>query len=263
VRTAPYLHGYVSTQLKPAPAQQLLASDTGEPILARWRVGLGWTLAWTPDLKTRWSVEWIRWPGFERFWGQLVREHMRQKHQRELDMKTELAGGVLRASVDAFTPDERFENGLTSKLSITGPEPKGDTTTLDLAQVAPGRYEAQTPLDRYGSFLLKAEHFRDQPDGSRKLVAVSYGHLSNPYPPELATFEPNRALLERVATAGGGVVDPKGLAAVLDPAGEKVTYREELWSRFVLAAIAVFVLDLLVRRVRLFDRKFVAAARRA
>jgi len=172
-------------------------------------------------------------------------------------------GGVLRASVDAFTPDERFENGLASKLSVTGPEPKGDTAMHDLAQVAPGRYEAQIPLDRYGSFLLKAEHFREQPDGSRKLAAVSYGHLSNPYPPELATFEPNRALLERVATAGGGAVDPKGLAAVLDPAGEKVTYREELWSRFVLAAIAMFVLDLLVRRVRLFDRKFVASARRA
>ena len=85
VRTAPYLHGYVSTKLKPPPAQELLTSDTGEPILARWRIGLGWTLAWTSDVKSRWAVEWLRWPGFERFWGQLVHEHMRQKHRRELD----------------------------------------------------------------------------------------------------------------------------------------------------------------------------------
>lgn len=34
-----------------------------------------------------------------------------------------------------------------------------------------------------------------------------------------------------------------------------IDYRP-LWSRFVLAAIAISLLDLLIRRVRLFDRKF-------
>jgi hypothetical protein len=34
-----------------------------------------------------------------------------------------------------------------------------------------------------------------------------------------------------------------------------VTYHEDLWPRFVSAAIVLFVLDLLLRRVRLFDRK--------
>ncbi|RLB62525.1 MAG: hypothetical protein DRI90_08880, partial [Deltaproteobacteria bacterium] len=58
VRTAPYLHGYVSTKMKPTPAVELLASeDTEEPILARWRVGTGWALAWTSDVKSRWAVE--------------------------------------------------------------------------------------------------------------------------------------------------------------------------------------------------------------
>src|SRR5262249_8963289 len=113
VRTAPNLHGYVSTKLKPSPAQELLTSDTQEPILARWRVGIGWTLAWTSDVKSRWAVEWLRWPGFEKFWGQLVHEHMRQKHRRELDMKAEIVGGQLHASVDAFGAADRFENNLT------------------------------------------------------------------------------------------------------------------------------------------------------
>ena len=55
----------------------------------------------------------------------------------------------------------------------------------------------------------------------------------------------------------GGAVDPPTVAAVFDPQGEKVTFHEELWPRFIFAAIAVFLLDLLVRRVRLFDRKFI------
>jgi hypothetical protein len=257
VRTAPNLHGYVSTKIKPPPAQELLQSDTGEPILARWRVGLGWTIAWTSDVKSRWAVEWLRWAGFPKFWGQLVHEHMRQKHRRELDMKAEIVGGQLRASVDAFGADERFENNLISKLSIIGPEPGGTTRVVDMRQTAPGRYETAIPLDKYGSFLLRAEHSRELEDGTAKQVAVSFGHVSNPYPREYASFEPDLGAMEKAAVATGGVMDPPTVAAVFDPAGEKVTFHEELWPWFIYAAIAVFLLDLFVRRVRLFDRKFV------
>jgi hypothetical protein len=38
-----------------------------------------------------------------------------------------------------------------------------------------------------------------------------------------------------------------------------VSYRKDLWDRFVLAALVAFLLDLLVRRVRLLDRKAVTS----
>jgi hypothetical protein len=38
-------------------------------------------------------------------------------------------------------------------------------------------------------------------------------------------------------------------------------HHAELYGRFVLASLVVFLLDLLVRRVRLFDRKRVATRR--
>ncbi len=113
-------------------------------------------------------------------------------------------------------------------------------------------------VNKYGSFLLRAEHLRTLEDGTQKQVAVSFGHVSNPYPREYASFEPDVATLEKAAIATGGTKNPPTVAAVFDPNGEKVTYHEELWQRFVLAAIGVFLLDLLVRRVRIFDRKFVA-----
>ncbi|HVY45095.1 MAG TPA: VWA domain-containing protein, partial [Minicystis sp.] len=263
VRTAPNLHGFVKTQMKPSPAQELLESDTGEPILARWRVGLGWALAWTSDVKSQWAVEWLRWPGFEKFWGQLVHEHMRQKHRRELDMKSDIENGTLHASVDAFGADDRFENNLVSKLTITGPEPGGDKKVVDMRQTAPGRYEVSLPLDKYGSFLLQAEHMHEEQDGTLKPVAVSFGHVSNPYPREYASFEPDLATMEKAALATGGLLDPKDTAAVFDANGEKVTYHEELWPKFIYAALAVFLLDLLMRRVRIFDRKFVTKRRGA
>ena len=49
--------------------------------------------------------------------------------------------------------------------------------------------------------------------------------------------------------------------ACSEPGSEKITTHRELWGRFVLAAIIVFLLDLLVRRVRLFDRKFLPKRR--
>lgn len=256
VAAAPLLGGYTATKMKPPPAQEILENpDHGDPILARWRVGLGYALAWTSDVKPRWAADWSRWSAWPQFWGQLVREHMRQKHRTELDMKTEVVGGEVHAVVDTFGPDDHFDNGLDSRLVVIGPEPGGDRREVPMRQTAPGRYEARFPLDRYGSFLLRAEHRRLSDDGKVIPAAVSYGHISNPYPVEYASFEPDRKILEQAAEVTG--VSPDfDVARVLDPGGERVTSYKDLWPRLVGASILVLLLDLLMRRVRLFDRKF-------
>jgi len=258
VSSAPLLHGYVATQLKPAPAQLILQSDRGDPILARWRAGLGWAVAWTSDVKNNWSVDWLRWSGFSKFWGQFAREHMRIKRRQELPMQVEMRENTVHAVVDAFSADERFDNQLESKLVVTGPataKGKGERRDVPMRRTAPGRYEAELRLDDYGSFLLRAEHARIAADGSLQPFASSFGHVSNPYPREYGRFEPDIELQARAAAAAGGTLDPEP-AKVFDPQGEKIVYYRPLWSRFVLAAIGVFLLDLLIRRVRLFDRKF-------
>lgn len=255
VEGSPYLHGYVATQLKPPPAQLVLTpGEHEEPLLARWRVGLGWTLAWTSDVKNLWAVEWLRWAQYPQFWGQLVREHMRQKKRQQLDMKVELIDGVVKASVDAIGGDDRFQNGYEGKVTIIGPAPKADKVVVPLQQVAPGRYEAKHVLDQFGSFVLTGDL-----TSSGATVAESFGHVSNPYSREYAAFEPDLPLMSRLATATGGGMDA-ALAAIVDPAGEKISYHEDLWQKFVKLAIIVFVIDLAIRRVRLFDRKFKAAA---
>jgi hypothetical protein len=257
IETAPLLRGYVATQMKEAPAQQILASDTGEPILARLRVGLGQTLAWTSDVKSNWAVDWLRWPGFGRFWGQLVREHMRQKHRRELPMDIQVRGNDVVVSMDAFTIDQQFDNGLTGKLFIAGEH--GKESTHEVRQSAPGRYETRVPLADFGSFTLRAELARPDDEGASKPVAVSYGHVSHPYPDEYATFEPNLTLMTQLAAMGGGRQDAAA-KLLFDPAGRRVVRREPLWPRFLLVALGFFVLDLLMRRVRLFDRSFTASS---
>ncbi|HEY8091718.1 MAG TPA: VWA domain-containing protein [Polyangiaceae bacterium] len=265
IGAAPFLHGYVATKMKPQPAQEILMSELQEPILARWHVGLGWTLAWTSDVKNLWAVEWLRWPQWSQFWGQLVREHMRQKRRQVFDMRAEIdpATGHVHAVLDAIGGDDRFENELDAHLTITGPQPGGETKKQPMPQTAPGRYEADFPLDRYGSFLLHASLEKTIDDGKGDVkaatVAESFGHVTNPYPREYLALAPDVGTLSHAAAATGGAVDPAP-AAVFDPAGEVIRFHEDLWPRFVGAAIALFLLDLLVRRVRMFDRKKTAKA---
>jgi hypothetical protein len=197
----------------------------------------------------------LRWPEFGRFWGQLIREHMRAKHRRELDMTARLSGQRVSASVDAFAPNGSFDNDLQSVLVATGPLPGGERREIPMRQTAPGRYEANFDLDGYGSFLLRADHYHLDGEGHRVLAGVSFGQVSQPYPGEYARLEPDRALLERAALATGGALDP-ALASLFAPGQELVTYQQPLWQRFILLALVAFLFDLSMRRVRIFDRQF-------
>ncbi|MCB9591721.1 MAG: VWA domain-containing protein [Sandaracinaceae bacterium] len=260
ISSAPFLHGYVATRMRPSPAQAILVSDLGEPILARWRVGLGWSMAWTSDVKNRWAVDWLRWSGFSRFWSELVREHMRQRRRQTLDMTAEVTDGEARVVVDAIGVDDEFLDGLESTLHVEGPMGRraADATEpldldLPLRQTAPGRYEARFDLPRFGSFVLTAEHHREG-----RTIAESHAQLVNPYPREYMTLEPDVELLARAARLTGGGNDPTP-AQLFDPGDEHIRHHEELWPKLLFCALFLFVLDLAFRRVRLFDRKFRSA----
>ena len=258
VGSAPFLHGYVATRMKAAPAQEILESELGEPILARWHVGLGWTLAWTSDVKSLWAVEWVRWRQWGSFWGQLVREHMRLKKHQVFDMRAEVdtATGHVRAVLDAVGVDDRFQNGLDAWLTVTGPEPGGSSRRVPMPQTAPGRYESDFPLGRYGSFLLHAvlEKPAEGAKGKPATVAESFGHVNSPYPREYLALSPDLGALTQLAASTGGKLDPEP-AAVFEPGAQVVRYHEDMWPRLVGVAIVIFMLDLLVRRVRFFERK--------
>lgn len=254
IDAAPLLRGYVATRMRAAPAEEILRSDLGEPLLARMRVGLGWTLAWTSDVKSRWAADWARWPAFSPFFGGLVREHMRRRHDEELPLEAEMIGRDAHVVVDAMDETDAFVNDLDPIAHVVGPmgAPEAERTTLDLplVQVAPGRYEGTIRLARFGAYAVTAEHRRGQ-----DVVAESVGSLVYPHAPEYAALEPSGDLLASLdmATGGGAYGGPRD---VFDAHGEHVRARQDVRAPLFLAALALFALDLLLRRVRIFDRGF-------
>jgi Mg-chelatase subunit ChlD len=242
----PLLRGYVATQPRPRPAQVILASEQGEPLLARWRVGLGWSLAFTSDLKPRWASDWLRWAALPRLLGQLVREHMRQDREGELALQARVEGDDLVVALDALDHGDRFLNGLESKVTLEGPlavQPgERDRVEVPLEQRAPGFYAGRVPLDRVGSFALRGLHSFDG-----ELVARSTAQVTRPYPAELAALGPDAASLAAasVLTSGAPLARAEGL---FDARGKKVDRFEPLWPKLLLAGIGLWLLDLLVRR---------------
>ena len=250
--SAPLLRGHVSTRFIGAPAQQVLSTDSGTPLLARQRRGLGWVLAWTSDVKPRWGRDWLRWRGFGKFWGQLVREHLRSADHRLLPMTVELGGDVAKVSVDALTLQERFDNGLVSTLRVVGPAPKRLEREVALTQTGPGRYTAEFELDELGTHRLEATHNRPGKEGELIAVARSFGQVTRPYPLEYAEFTPDVARLQQAALLGEGLYGAN--AEELVETKRAVVTREPLWQSLVIAAIVLFLLDVLLRRVRIFRR---------
>lgn len=239
---APMLLGYVSTTAKPQ-ADVLLLSDRNEPLLARWRVGLGKTAAFTSDLKNRWGSQWVRWAGYSQLWSQLIRDTMRTDDRDHLPMEAFIDQDRGFVVVDAIGLDDRFINDLESTLQVTTPE--GEEILLDFYQRAPGRYEASFPLSSFGSYHLSAQHYR-----LGDTFAISQTSLSYPYPRELSFVAPNTALVLQAVELAGGTINPE-IEAIFDPGDEQVRYRRHLWPYFVVLALLLLLLDLALRRIRL------------
>jgi uncharacterized membrane protein len=245
VENAPYLHGYVSTKPKPQ-GEVILASDLGEPILARWRVGTGSSVAWTSDVKNRWSVEWIRWGGYPKFWAQLVRTSMRRKVHESYDLYAQVEDGRAQVMVDAVDVNDQFVNELDTTLEIIDPRDSKTKQVVPMVQNAAGRYTADFAIDRYGSYMLKAVHRREG-----RVVAESMGAVALPYPSEYLRTTPNPEPLEHAAsvTRGFDQVTPE---QAWRPLGESIKYTQDLWPWVLLFVACLLVLDIYLKRVRLF-----------
>ena len=264
LESAPALRGYALTRPR-AQADLILATDSGDPLLARWQIGLGQVAAWTSDVKARWSADWLRWPGFGKFWAQVARTTMRRRAANHFPLKAALDGATVSVAVDAIGADDKFLGGLDGSLEIAtasawaaGPPA---VRHVGLAETAPGRYEASFPIDRQlaGALLLRASLNR-----GTLPVADASGRLAVPFAPELrprvgagggnpgATTEsgPSPTLAAIAARTGGRELDEAAeIATLLDPGPDRRTTLQPIRTQVLLITLALFLIDVLLRRV--------------
>ncbi len=239
---APFLLGYVMTRPKPT-CEVILASEKGDPVLVWWRYGLGMTVAFTSDAKSRWAAEWITWPGFAKFWAQLVRHTMRKSDAKGVAVEIEQRGGRATLTLDAADPAGRYINGAESELTLI--DPQLGTKKLPLTQTAPGRYAAEFETPLSGPYHVELTQKLD----GQILYQQSRG-LSVGYSDELRLRPANEALLKSIAEVSGGKYQIAP-ADVFAPTTRTATRPTPLWPWLVAAAALLLVLDVALRRIDL------------
>ena len=242
--SSPQLLGYVSTLAKDT-AEVLLESDEEEPkpVLVRWQYGLGKTLAFTSDVKDRWSAEWLAWEGYGQFWPQLIRETMRRGDNGELDLTVEKMDGRALISVSALDEDGSFRNELDAQVRVV--DPAGAASVVVLHQSGPGFYEAIYPLDQRGTYVFRL--IGDEGGVSRVLPYS--------YPDEYRFYPPDNDLLTELATATGGRFNTEA-EGIFATNGETIVRPTPLWPVLAVVALLLYLTDLLLRRLRLFESPF-------
>lgn len=169
----PVTLGYVMTESKPA-AQVLLAAESGDPLLAVGRFGLGIGLAYTGDLTETWGGEWLAWDGCGRFWAQVLRGALRKSDVAGLDARGELKDGEWIVKID-----RRDDNGApvsNIRWNAQVLDENGNTQTQVVAETGLGAYEVRIPLAQRRHLSLRLH------DQDHDKLEVKHFHA--PYPSE-------------------------------------------------------------------------------
>lgn len=238
----PQLHGYVVATPKPrATVPLVVGSESDDPLLAHWRYGLGRSVAWTSDAKGRWASDWVGTPAYTRLWGQIARWAASRGGDDGVQLTTTLANGRLEITVDAFEATGGFRNFLAGQTRIVAPDLS--VHSVDLRQVAPGRYRASMPVDQDGSWLVGVSLTDDG-----RLVGQAVEEAVQPYSPEYRQRGLGAGLLAEVARVGNGrlLTRPEDVFARPDVA-RRIPL--PLWPWFVVLAAVLLVLDVAVRRL--------------
>lgn len=242
LENAPFLLGYVMTRPKPT-CEVILATEKGDPLLVWWRYGLGMTLAFTSDAKSRWAAEWLTWPGYGKFWAQVVRNTMRKSDAKGVAVQVDQRGGKATVTLDAVDPSGRFLNQAEAEMTLI--DPQLGSRKVPLTQTAPGRYVASLDVSKSGAYHMELTQKKDGQVLYRQSRGISVG-----YSEELRLKPTNEALLRQIAEASGGTYQPTA-EAIFAPTQRTAHRPTPLWPWLLSLAANLLVVDVFLRRVDL------------
>jgi uncharacterized membrane protein len=228
---APQLDGYQDVKPRPA-AQVVLADEMDHPILTRWPYGLGAVAVWASDAGPRWAKGWLAWPGYARFWTQLVRQSLRRREGDATAIELEIERGQATVRV-VQRGDRGGERPAITARVVDGAEAR----PLPLRVVEPGVAEGklEVKLDRHP--VIEVVDGKAQVLARRTLVA--------PASIELRRRGPDGAALAALAAATGGQAEPARLTMPRSPGSSRAV---PLAAWLLLAGLLLIPLDAALRR---------------
>ncbi len=233
--SAPELKGYVRYEAKPS-AEVILAVDDKDPLLVRWQYGLGRAAVFTSDAKSRWAEDWVNWPGFDKFWTNLMRDLLPRVQTWEASIRFEAANSEL--VVEYRFPDRASQPSRVPDVYVLGAD--GFQRPMEIRKAAEGLYRGRTPVgDQRGLFRV------------RPLETNEAFPETGFYRPEeeLSEWGSNPDLLRRLSEYTGGSFQPQP-RDVFRSGGRAITTVLDLWPALLGLAILLGIAELVLRKWR-------------
>jgi len=246
----PTLLGYNGTTAKPA-AQTVLVTARDDPLLAQWQYGLGRSVAWTSDSTGRWAKDWIAWPGFSRFFSQLVGWTFPGEETGGIEARFDTIGERTTLHVESVAADGSPRDFYLTNARIVGPDLAAHSA--DLTQVAPGVYEAPLGSLDPGAYAIRLTQTKPGSEPLGRTVG-----LVAPTSAEYRLLGTNDAFLGALRSATGG----HEVALATDIWRHDLTSTDrftELWPLLLVLALLLWPLDIALRRVSIGRRELAGA----
>jgi len=249
--TVPPISGYIVTADREGLSQVTLRGQEDDPILAQWQHGLGRVVAFTSDAATKWSADWVAWPGYSAFWQQHLRWAMRPAGSANVRVTTQDEGGRTRVIVDAL--DAAGERLNFARFQGRVVQPGLGSTALELRQTGPGRYEGSFDSSDAGSYVVNLRYEAPGETGALERGSVQASVVRSEGD-ERRALASNLPILQQVAELTGGRVlspDPEQAALFARQGLTPPVSLRPIWLLAAAFATGLFLMDVAVRRVRI------------
>jgi hypothetical protein len=240
---APPLLGFVRSKAKDG-AETVLRVKSGEPLLVRWRYGLGQVVAFLSDARGKWAANWVGWEPYGKLWPQLVRSVTNQDRRVHTTTRPgnvdgeEIVAYDLLGSAAGGTSATLNSEAVGERPVILVQSPGDLVASLPLVETTPGHYEARIPASRPGLYRIFSP-----PGVQRKLPEVGFYRQSE----ESQRKGVNRALLARIADTTGGRMSPT-VEQLLDRKGTLVLEPRPIWPYILISVLILNFFEVAIRR---------------
>ena len=241
----PELKGFVLGQPKRF-AEVVLEAKDHHALLVRSHYGLGKSIAFLSDVKNRWAVDWLAWPGYGKLWAQVVRESIRRDTGEELALRVVREGRAAVVTLSALTTEGQYRDDIAPKVRMSTPD--RTSAVSQLRQIGPGKYQARIALQAStaGSYVFDLV---DTPGLTLQALAqAGTRSLFYGYSDEYRDLVPNIGLLRALCERTGGKFAPQ-MEDVFARRGDGGLVSKPLWRHFSAIGLVLFLLDILFRRV--------------
>jgi Ca-activated chloride channel family protein len=235
IESAPALKGYVKFEAKPT-AETILSIDQKDPLLSRWQFGLGRSIVFASDAKSRWASDWVTWNGFDKFWTNVFRDLLPHSQVGEARAEYDSASGDL--SIDYRLGRNVDEPRKLPAIFALGPA--GFQKPVALTKLADGSFRGRVKIGQTQGL------FRVRPvEESRAFPEVGFYRQEQ----ELQDYGSNEFLLREIAQFTGGRFNPNA-KDVFDARGRSIPSTMRLWPGLLALAIGLNLLELFLRKAR-------------